>query len=47
MVQGENKMIEVVTEDGESHCFYGDELTSPEQEAVMFLQEQDQDKREF
>jgi len=29
------------------HVFYGDELTSPEQQAVLFLIEQDEKKREF
>lgn len=43
--------IEVIYDDSEKDskfkAFKGDELTSPEQEAVLFLQEQDQDKREF
>tara|TARA_R100000541_G_scaffold36862_1_gene44892 strand:- start:1078 stop:1209 length:132 start_codon:yes stop_codon:yes gene_type:complete len=32
---------------GVKHYFNGDELTSAEQEAIIFLQKQDEDKREF
>jgi len=36
-----------VTVKGVKHYFYGDELTSAEQQAIVFLQKQDEDKREF
>ena len=39
-------MIKVIIGDVE-HVFHGDELTSAEQQAVLFLIEQDEKKREF
>ena len=32
---------------GVTHYFNGDEVTSPEQEAILFLQLLDSEKREF
>ena len=32
---------------GVPHYFNGDELTSPEQQAILFLQQLDQQEREF
>ena len=40
-------MVHVITEDGDIHDFEGDELTSPAQQAILFLQEQDKEEREF
>jgi hypothetical protein len=39
-------MIEVFI-NGVRYVFLGDDLTSPEQQAVLFLIEQDEKKREF
>ena len=39
-------MIKVIIGNVE-YVFHGDELTSPEQQAVLFLIEQDEKKREF
>ncbi len=36
-----------VTIKGVKHYFSGNKLTSAEQEAIIFLQKQDEDKREF
>ena len=42
-----NSETVTVTVKGVKHYFSGNELTSAEQEAIMFLQKQDKDKREF
>ena len=42
-----NSETVTVTIKGVKHYFSGDELTSAEQEAIMFLKKQDEDKREF
>jgi len=39
-------MIKVIIGNIE-HVFHGDELTSPEQQAILFLIERDEKKREF
>jgi len=36
-----------VTVKGVPHYFNGDELTSPEQQAILFLKELDQEKESF
>lgn len=47
-----NKLITVIIDGGEfaeriSKDFKGDELTSPEQQAILFLKEIDKEKEEF
>lgn len=37
----------IIIADGKEHKFEGDELTSPEQEAILFLEEQDEKKRAY
>ena len=37
----------IITIKGVKHYFNGDELISPEQEAILFLKWLDKDKREF
>ena len=39
-------MITIII-DGNEHIFIGDELTSPEQEVILFLQNYDELGREF
>ena len=36
-----------ITIKGVPHYFNGDELTSPEQQAILFLKEIDKEEREF
>ena len=40
-------MIIVTDNNGEAHEFYGDELTSEESQAILFLQQQIKDKEGF
>ena len=40
-------MIIITDNSGETHEFKGDDLTSPEQQAIIFLKEQDKLKEEF
>ena len=42
-----NEHTVTVTIKGVPHYFEGDDLTSPEQQAILFLQEQDKEEREF
>ena len=40
-------MIIITDSDGKEHEFKGDDLTSPEQQAILFLQEQDKKNEVF
>lgn len=42
-----NKDTVTVVIKGVSHYFNGDELTSPEQQAILFLKRLDKEKAEF
>lgn len=45
-MDGDTRMITLIIGNVE-HEFYGDELISPEQQAILFLLKRDEDKREF
>lgn len=40
-------MIIITDNNGKTHYFTGDELTSPESQAILFLQQQIKDKEQF